>query len=193
MKSSALVTGGGKRIGRAIALDLAARGFSIALHYHQSDKEAKITAAKIRKRRVRCEIFSCDLSNEQTTQELINTVVNTKSFPPLKLLVNCASIFEKSQLSTSNIDFFNRHLAVNCIAPLILSREFFRICKRGQIINILDTHITDNKTAYADYLLSKKLLAELTQLSAVEFAPNIRVNAIAPGLILPPKGEEDGY
>ena len=193
MKSSALVTGAGKRIGQAIALNLAAQGFSIVLHYHQSNKEAKITAATIRKYGVHCEIFPCDLSNENTTRKLIGAITTTKNLPPLRLLVNCASIFEKSQLRTSNIGIFSRHLSVNFTAPLILSRGFVRICNEGQIINILDTHVVDNKTAYSDYLLSKKLLTEFTRLAAVEFAPHIRVNAIAPGLILPPKGEKDSY
>ena len=78
-------------------------------------------------------------------------------------------------------------------APFILSSEFYRICKKGQIINFLDTNIVKNKTSHVAYLLTKKNLADLTKLAAIEFAPDIRVNGIAPGLILPPKKETTEY
>ena len=84
-------------------------------------------------------------------------------------------------------------MAVHVKAPYILTQEFARLCKAGSIINILDTHITENRTAHFDYLLSKKTLAAFTQQAAVSLAPKIRVNAIAPGLILPPVAEKADY
>ncbi len=185
------MTGAAKRIGREIALALSALGFDIALHYHESLKEARETAQEIKQDGNRCELFPFDLSRENGLREFFRHTA--KKFPHLSLLINSASIFEKSRVISSDADSFNRHLNINFKAPLVLSREFARFCRQGQIINILDTHITDNKTAYFDYLLSKKLLTEFTKMAAVEFAPNIRVNAIAPGLILPPKKESNSY
>ncbi len=186
-----LVTGGGKRIGKAIAIDLASQGYSIALHHHTSHTEAQKVQSQIKAFGVQCEIFSCDLSDEFQTSRLMKHV--HRKFPKLNLLINSASIFEKSSLLKGNLELFNRHLAVNLKAPLILSRDFARICQKGQIINILDTNVVKNKTSHAAYLLTKKALLELTYMSAVELAPRIRVNGIAPGLILPPVNEKNNY
>ena len=190
-KGTALVTGGTKRIGQGIAFGLASRGFHIALHYNRSRSDALATSSKIKRKGVQCEIFPCDLSDETQTVSLIMEV--KKRFPNLSVLVNCASIFEKSRLRDSNIHSLNKHFTVNFISPYVLSCDFTRLCKKGQIINILDANFVRNKTSYCDYLLSKKALADFTDLAAVEFAPHIRVNAIAPGLILPPKGKKAGY
>src|SRR3989338_8191361 len=184
MRDAVLITGAAKRIGKSIALLLAVLGFDVAVYYNRSKKEALQTAGEIESYGVRCELFSCDLSSEKNVRPLVSAVL--KKFPNLSLLINSASIFEKSSLTDSRA--FDRHFRVNFKTPYILSSEFAKICKQGQIINILDTHITQNKSAFAAYLLSKKSLADFTKLAAVEFAPHIRVNAIAPGLILPPKG-----
>lgn len=189
MRDAALITGAAKRIGKSISLLLAVLGFDIALHYNQSRKEAIETAGEIESYGVRCELFSCDLANEKKVRPLIADV--RKQFPNLSLLINSASIFEKSTLADSKA--FDRHFNVNFKTPYILSCEFAKICKQGQIINFLDTHITQNKSLHTAYLLSKKSLAEFTKLAAVEFAPKIRVNAIAPGLILAPEGKKNDY
>ncbi len=189
MHDAVLITGAAKRIGRSVALLLAVLGFDVALHYNRSKKEALQTAGEIEGYGVRCELFSCDLSSEKKVRPLISAI--RKKFPNLRLLINSASIFEKSKLTDAKA--FDRHFNVNFKTPYILSCEFSKICKQGQIINILDTHITHNSSSYAAYLLSKKSLFEFTKLAAVEFAPHIRVNAIAPGLILPPKSAKDAY
>ena len=107
----------------------------------------------------------------------------------MSVLVNNASIFETSTVAGFSGSSFDRHMNINLKAPMILTREFAAACRRGHVINILDTHITSNKTDHATYLLSKKGLAELTKMAAVEFSPRVRVNAVAPGLILPPAGK----
>ena len=188
---TALVTGAAKRIGEAIALMLAGLGYKIALHYNHSQREAQVTADKIKKLGTQCELFCCDLSNEEQTISLISRVY--KKFPDLNLLVNSASIFEKSKFDVKDIKLFNDHFAINLKAPFILSCEFYRLCKSGQIINLLDTNIVKNKTVHVAYLLTKKSLADMTKLAAIEFAPHIRVNGIAPGLILPPNGQTSEY
>lgn len=191
MREAALITGGAQRIGKEIAIVLAILGFDIALHYHRSAAEAKKTARHIRSYDARCEIFQCDLSREKEASGLMARV--RKKFPHLRLLINSASVFEPSRLASGNLKVFHRHFDTNFKAPYILSSQFARLCRRGQIINILDTNITKTKTAHADYLLSKKCLAELTKLAAIQFAPLVRVNGIAPGLILPPKNNTDAY
>jgi len=191
IKGATLITGGAKRIGKAICLDLAESGYQIALHYNHSKSEAKNLAELIQKKGVQCETFACDLADERQTLQLIERV--HQQFPNLNLLINNASVFQKSNLRTTEMAIFNQDIAINLKAPYILMRDFAKICRKGDIINILDTNIIKNKTAHLSYLLAKKTLGELTKLSAVELAPQIRVNGIAPGLILPPVEKRDTY
>jgi len=170
---------------------LSSLGYSVALHYHHSQEMAEHTASEIRKKRGVCELFPCDLADQQETSTLIKEV--HKRFPALCVLINNASLFEQSRFLSSDLRLWNEHFAVNLRAPFILCAEFKAVCKKGLIINILDTHIVKNKTNHAAYLLAKKALAELTKMAAVEFAPDIRVNGIAPGCILPPKGKSNEY
>ena len=186
-----LITGSANRIGKGIALKLAGLGYNIALHHNNSREAALKTAAEIKRKGGHCEIFAADLGDEQETKALIPAV--TAKMPRLTLLINSASIFEPSRLISLDLDNWNRHFSINLKTPYILTSLFANICKKGHIINILDTNITKNKTSYFAYLLSKKSLHELTKLSAVALAPQIRVNAIAPGLILPPAGQKTNY
>ena len=185
-QGTALVTGGAKRIGRAICLKLAHMGYSIALHYHNSAKEAQKTRDSIREGGGTCELFSCDLTNDTEVSRFIKKV--SKKFPDLNLLVNNASVFKKSNLRIVTAKDFDRDFAIHVKAPLMLSQDFAAQCHAGQIINMLDTCIVNDKTERFSYLLSKKALGGLTRMAAVELAPNIRVNGIAPGFILPPEG-----
>lgn len=188
---TALITGGARRIGKEIAVSLAALGYTIALHCHRSAQDAEDVANQIKNSKGRCEIFPADLEDTVEAQAVIPNVL--KRFHRLDLLVNNASIFEKSSLRSSNPEVFDHHMAVNLRAPYILMAEFARVCQNGHIINILDTNIMRHRITHAAYLISKKALAELSAMAAVEFAPHIRVNAVAPGLILPPEGENEGY
>lgn len=188
---TALITGAAKRIGEGIALHLASLGYNIALHYHRSFSLAKRVAKEINSLGVICEEFPCDLSRERQTDSLIPKVI--KKFPNLVLLINNASLFEKSKLLEEKLTIFNQHFAINLKAPYILTKQFAQRCSAGQIINVLDTHIAKNTTAHFSYLLSKKSLADLTLLAAKQLAPHIRVNAIAPGPILPPVHENANY
>lgn len=191
VKPSALVTGGAKRIGQAICLKLASLGYNVAVHYHHSQKEAQRTAASVRKTGVLCEIFKCDLADERQTKAMIPRVL--RIFPQLTVLINNASIFKKSGLNPNDIKLFNSHFFTNLKAPYILTSVFAQQCPRGHIINIVDAGLFKNKTAYLAYRLTKRALWDLTQLSAVDLAPAIRVNAVAPGLILPPVGAGPEY
>lgn len=191
-KGSVLITGAAKRIGRAIAKYLAKQDYSIAIHYHYSHKEAQGLAKEIRDNNGHCEIFCADLANAKASQQLLPKVI--KKFPDLQFLINNASLFEQSDIKTGNLKDFNQHFAINLRAPLILTSQFAKLyVKSGSIINILDTNISKTKTAHLSYLLTKKSLMDLTTLAAVELAPHIRVNAIAPGLILAPEHKKNDY
>lgn len=190
--SAVLITGGAARIGREIALHLAEAGYDIALHYNSSKAAAQKTASAIRncKTGVSCELFKADLQKNADTQTLVARVY--KKFPGLSVLVNNASVFQHSSLKKLNLPRFDQDFAIHVRAPYILTCEFARICKRGTVINLLDTHITKDKSSHFSYLLSKKALCDFTTMAAVELAPDIRVNAVAPGLVLAPatKGPE---
>ncbi len=190
MIGTALITGSAKRIGQEIALKLASIGYKIALHCNKSMNEAEVLANKISKIST-CTIFSNDLSKEDELLSLISLV--KKKFPDLNLLINNASVFQKTSILNTNIDVFNQNLNINFKAPFFLTRDFALKCKKGQIINMLDAKIVHNDISYASYTLSKKALADLTKISAKELAPNIRVNGIAPGYILAPEEQNSCY
>jgi len=156
IKGTALVTGAAKRIGREVALYLAAQGYQIALHYHRSKSEAMSTAQAIYKTGVRCELFCCDLADETQTLKLVPQVF--KAFSNLNVLVNSASVFIPNQFGAADLTLFKTHWDINFKAPYILTAEFARLVKRGQVINFIDTNVVKSKTKYADYLMTKKAL-----------------------------------
>lgn len=186
---SALITGGARRLGRAMSLKLASMGYDIALHYHSSDPEA--IAAEIRSKGVKCTPIRSDLSNSEAASELV--ALAKKNLPHLELLVNNASIFERASVLETTDALLDAHIELNLKTPYRLARDFARIAGKGRIINIIDANAVKNSSAYAAYLISKKGLLSLTTMTALEFAPHIRVNGIAPGLILPPPGEGEKY
>jgi NAD(P)-dependent dehydrogenase (short-subunit alcohol dehydrogenase family) len=187
----ALITGGAKRIGKAIAIRLANRGYAIALHYHSSKAEASATARRIRQRQGHCELFCCDLSDPAAVCSLIKSVL--KTFSRLDILINNASVFKPGPLKDARVSELDRSYAIHLRAPYILMQEFASLQKRGQIINILDTKISQNAVTHVPYLLFKKALADLTRLAAVELAPAFRVNGVCPGPILAPEGKSSDY
>ncbi|MCH9022230.1 MAG: SDR family NAD(P)-dependent oxidoreductase, partial [Planctomycetes bacterium] len=152
--------------------------------YNSSQSKAKKLSQTIQDLGVACEIFQADLTNPNELEHLIPAV--KKTFPKLSLLINNAAIFQKAQLTQTDQTLFDSHFDLNLKAPFFLTRDFARICKKGLIINILDTRISQNRSSHFAYTLSKKALADFTRLAAAELAPNIQVNAIAPGYILPP-------
>ena len=184
-KGTALVTGGARRIGLDIAIQLSLLGFRVALRYNKSKTEALQAQKDIVAIGGSCELFSCDLNDPKETGGLIKTV--RKQFPDLQLLINNASVFERASLTDFTSESFDKHMSVNLKAPMILIKDFAKICKAGHIINIIDTNYVKNQTSHLTYLLSKKGLADITKIAALELAPDIRVNAIAPGYILPPE------
>ena len=188
---AAFITGGAKRIGKAIAVFLAEAGFDIALHYNDSLNEAKLTQTEIKQIGKKCVLFKCDFNNIKESRKLIKKVKN--KFPNLCLLVNNASVFEEGLFLKTDIKKFEKTFTVNFTVPFFLSQDFGKLCKKGHIINMLDTNILRKHSKYFAYILSKKVLYEFTKMTAYELAPKIRVNAIAPGPTLPPFGKDDKF
>jgi len=192
MHKTALITGGAKRIGKAVALHLAEAGWNVAIHYNLSAESAKELAGLLAKKypNQRFETFGSNLMSNAETQKLLPSVIEAMGKP--SLLINNASVFEPKSFKGTSVDFFDEQMNVNFKAPFILTRDFANLCGEGSIINFTDTRITTNKSNFAAYTLAKKALWEMTKMAAFEFGPKIRVNAIAPGLTLAPaeKGED---
>jgi len=188
---TALVTGGAVRIGRSIALHLAERGYNIALHYWSSKQSAEQTAEELRKFNIQCEIYCVDFTNFDSIPLLMDQVL--VDFNSIDLLVNSAANFiQKNIEKTSDLELLDT-ININLMAPFILMREFKNKVNKGIIINILDERILRRVSTFSAYSISKSALAHLTELSAVSWGETIRVNGIAPGLILPPSGSGHDY
>lgn len=193
MERTALVTGASKRIGKAITVHLASSGWNVIVHYNSSVNEAKKLvddlATKFPKQKFNS--LAADLANSTEVAALIPKVIS--QFGEFDLLVNNASVFDKGYLHETSLKLFDSQFDINLKAPFFLMRDFASYCKNGIVINFVDTRIASNKSNFAAYSLSKKGLWELTKMAALEFAPNIRVNAIAPGATLAPEHEDESY
>lgn len=189
--SAALITGGAIRLGRAIALDLARAGYDIALHYNRSAEAALSTREEILAQGVQCELFPQDLALADQLGEWMARV--KAAMPGLDTLVNSASGYVQADIAATTPEDFDALFAVNLKAPLFASQAFAAQVGQGNIINIIDNKVGFNQYRYAAYLLSKKALAEFTRMAALEFAPNIRVNGVAPGVILPAGSRSQEY
>jgi len=189
MKPAAFITGAANRIGKAMALHLARQGHPIALHYNNSKNAAEQTRQQILAMGVECALFQANLGNEQEVNQLAAEVFH--SFQ-VGILINNASIFFPSNLF-SEIETARSMFEINYWAPFLLTRAFASQYKQGLIINFLDSEITKRKTQHFDYLMSKKFLSNLTEMSAYQLAPGIRVNAIAPGPVLAPADKDQAY
>lgn len=185
-QSVALITGASKRIGKALALTLVSQGYAVALHYNQSAREAQTLANQIESKGGMCRLFQADLTKFEEVRALIKKVKS--EFGRCDVLINNASVFVPSALRKGDVEALQMNLSIHVSAPYILISDFARMFKKGHVINLLDTAVSGNRITHVPYLISKKALQSLTELAAVELAPAIRVNAIAPGFILPPKG-----
>ena len=191
MSKTALITGGAKRIGKAICIELAEQGYNIALHYNTSKKEADETQLYIKSLGVKCSLFKCNLSNPDDYFELLPTVI--KVFPDLQILVNNASIFNDRKFFDVNFEYFNKDFGINFIAPFFLTQHFAKLLGKGLIINMLDTRINKTSSYHFVYNLAKQSLFHFTKMAAKELGPSIRINGICPGPILPPPDKDEKY
>lgn len=187
----ALVTGAARRLGRAMALSLAARGHDVAIHYDRSAEDAAATANEARAMGVQTQVFQTDLLDEGATAELISRV--TRAMGRLSVLVNNASIFEYDNIHSATRESWDRHLGSNLRAPFQLMQSFAAQAApalpdehgepvaQGLIVNIVDQRVLKPTPEFMTYSLAKAGLWALTRTAAQALAPDIRVNAIGPG------------
>ena len=186
---TAIVTGAAIRIGKAIALHLAEKGFNIALHYHRSEPSAVIE--KIKLKGVSCLGYQSDLSNIDEAEQLIAKMIC--DFDDVELLINSAANFIQENLEETRVENLVNTFNLNLMSPMLLMRDFKRSVNKGMIINILDERVRKHISTFGAYSISKVGLKHLTELAAVEWGQTVRVNGIAPGLILPPQGAAPDY
>ncbi len=188
---TALITGAAKRIGREIAISLAEEGANIVVHYRASASEAEDLCSQLAGYGVLSWPVKADFEKPEDYESLIERSLHSAG--SLEILINSASTFFPGTLKTLEFGDLIRSMQVNAWAPFVLSRDFALTVGKGKIINLLDTRVTGYDWSHVGYILSKRALSTLTRMAAIEFAPHISVNAIAPGLILPPPGKNEDY
>jgi NAD(P)-dependent dehydrogenase (short-subunit alcohol dehydrogenase family) len=184
--AAALVTGAARRIGRAIALDLAGAGWRIAVHYQSSAEEATELVATIAQAGGRAVALEADLADEAAVAELLPAAA--AALGPVTLLVNNAAIFEYDRPASATRESWDRHMAINLRAPLVLTQGLLAQLPEdaaGNVINLIDQRVLNITPHYTSYTVSKAGLWALTQHLARALAPRVRVNAIGPGPVLP--------
>ncbi|MFW6060343.1 MAG: SDR family oxidoreductase [Phycisphaeraceae bacterium] len=188
----ALVTGGARRVGRAVALRLAGAGYDVALTYRQSESEARQVVEQIEQQGRRALAIRVDLAEPDADAQVHSAL--TARFDRLDALINNAAIFSPRRFGEIDVAEYDRFQAVNARAPLMLMQRFAPMLARhfderdpastGRVVNFIDIHVLGEPFAgYAAYNASKAALLELTSTAAVELGPSITVNAIAPGVV----------
>ena len=186
---AALITGGGRRIGRAIALGLARAGYRIVLHAHRSRSDAEELAARIASEGGKAAVVLADLSDPDAVR---GVMPGASAFGPLTLLVNNASVFDEDEIGNLEREKFDNTMAVNLTAPLFLAQafathvaEFAPAGADCSIVNLTDQRVLRPTPRFFSYSLSKSALQTATVTLAQALAPHVRVNAVAPGPTLP--------
>ena len=178
----ALVTGGAVRLGRAVVERLAAR---------RSVREARALARSLNRDQRVAAVVTGALTSQAACERIIREA--RKAFGRLDILVNSAAVFTKQPLGAITAASLQAEFWPNLFAPILLTQAFARPSRRGQVIHLLDRRIAGHDTACVPYLLTKKALADFTAVAALALAPRIRVNAVAPGPVLPPPGQGARY
>lgn len=188
----ALVTGAGKRLGRAMALYLAGRGHDVAVHYASSSEAAQGVVDEIKAMGRNAVALQADLLHEAEVEALVRAAADALG-GPLTVLVNNASIFEYDNIKTATRSSWDRHMESNLRAPYVLTQAFAAQCPKGAVddagepiaqglvVNMIDMRVRKLTPEFSTYTIAKMGLWALTQTAAQGLAPDIRVNAIGPG------------
>lgn len=190
----AIVTGGAVRIGKALALALAGQGVRVAITYHASGDAAQETQQALKALGVEGLALQTDLGQPSQTAAIIEQTAS--HFGQVDILINSAAIFEPGNWDNTTEEAWDRHFALNLKSPFFLSQAFARHVGRerpAHIVNIADWRGVRPGTDHMAYTLTKAALIAMTKSLALALAPNIQVNAIAPGIILPPPGKDRAY
>jgi pteridine reductase len=189
-----IVTGGAVRLGKALALALAEQGARLVIHYGSSAGPAQETVTEIKAMGSDALAIQADLSQSSEAPSIVERAV--AHFGQVDILVNSAAIFKPGNWDDTTEANWDRHFAINLKSPFFLSQAFAKHVGReraGHIVNIADWRGVRPGTDHIAYTLTKAALIAMTKSLALALAPNIQVNAIAPGLILPPPGEDQSY
>lgn len=185
-----LVTGGARRLGSHMARALALEGMEILLHYKGSEKDARTLQKELEVKGTVCHLLQSDLGSEADRKAFISLLEKDHLRP--HVIINSASIFPEQSIWDWDESDLHRNMSLHVTAARDLS-ALLKDSEEGAIINLLDSRIQDYDKNHVPYHFSKKALFQLTRILAVEMAPYVRVNAIAPGLILPPEGKGAEY
>jgi len=189
---TALVTGGGIRLGKAFSLALAKEGVNIIVHYNSSQKPAEETAEEIRSLGVKAVTIGANFNNPDAVEQLIPQ--SRQHFDQVDILINNAAVYLKGKGLETSREIWEKQFRINLQAPFILTRAFAQQLPNGQpgrVLNIADAQIIQHDTDHFAYRLTKYALVEMTQMFALELAPAITVNALGLGIMLPLAGKED--
>ncbi|HUG94035.1 MAG TPA: SDR family oxidoreductase [Planctomycetaceae bacterium] len=192
---AAIVTGGAVRLGREIAMGLARAGADVLVHYGRSAEVARDTAAAVEALGRRAAAVQADLTEPVQAARTIFEAAG-EAFGHTEILVNSAAVFERTPFDQTTPDAWHRQFAINLHAPFCLCQEFARRLPpgtRGQIVNLVDWRALRPGAGSVVYTLTKSALVTLTRVLAQDLAPQVQVNAVAPGAILPPPDEGPGY
>lgn len=181
-----LITGAGKRIGRGIALCFARAGWCVIAHYNHSREDAQSLLAEMGGESAGHSTVQMDFSDLSGVSSLIPCLISRGTVPTC--VINSASVYSRIRLIDATPEEMSRVFAVNFSAPYELMRSFAEHVSCGNVINITDQRVSFVDPAAGPYGLAKKALSDATEAAALDWAPRIRVNAVAPGIVLPPPG-----
>ena len=189
-----LITGAATRVGKAIALHFAEKGWNIALHYFQSSSKAKELKKIIEQNWVKVALIKADLKNPKQVEKIVPLA--QKKLGRIGCLINNAALFEKDDITNFTTKSWNNHLNINLLAPTILIKQFVKQAPKksvSNIINIIDQRIFNLTPFFMSYTLSKSGLQTLTKTMAMRLGPDIKVNGIAPGPTIKSKRQTDRH
>ena len=188
---AALVTGAAQRIGHAIAVALADQEIRVVIHYRRSATRAEELRQSLVARGREAFCVRADFDDPDEADSLIERA--RAEAGPIQILVNSASEFQPGALDAMTHASLVQSVTVNAWAPFALTRAFARQATSGKVVNFIDAQVAGSDLTHASYILSKHLLVTLTTMTALQYAPGITVNALAPGAILAPEGKDDSY
>ncbi|NQY62670.1 MAG: SDR family oxidoreductase [Alteromonadaceae bacterium] len=188
-ESWVLVTGGAQRIGAFFNQQLAKSGKNIVLHYNQSETAALTLKTQLERENIQVVLWQANLNDPDTIQQRFSKLLTQVSH--IELLINNASVFEQGSLLETSLEQIQRNLNIHLTSPWLLIQALVKQNMPCQIINVLDANLSHLYTSKSAYFIAKKALETLTELASIECAPNVRVNAIAPGFVFDAKDTQN--